>query len=374
MQTVQMEFTASNLITIVNQSSNGVLCTIWNITTQYSIESFSQIILTVAAQNSDCAVTQIEESPLYEYAPKFYAINIAIIIFAMISLILTASYIHNTGGIYMEAKILYKNVKELDENRGNRSLTMLKKKEFMEKREKLLEDAGENAGEINQILATQLAWEDLPIAKKLKFFNMWFIIKTLGNLFQIFGAGRIIIVCYNGDLTESIYYGTGVVGLGCAFAWLQLLHFLEYYQNITLISSTLVKAAGNIFKVFSMITPLFIGFVFLGLGYYWRYTSFHSAGGAATILFSLSCGDSVHETFLNTWDEGDFKQFYLILYMICFYTAAQNIFVAIIMEAYEVTKIRKKLDNDDPFPDTKNIDPQGIQSSFASPSDITNQS
>lgn len=46
-------------------------------------------------------------------------------------------------------------------------------------------------------------------------------------------------------------------------------------------------------------------------------------------------GDIVNDTFLETWAEGLPGQIYLILFMILFYTAVQNVFVTIIMEGYE---------------------------------------
>lgn len=52
-------------------------------------------------------------------------------------------------------------------------------------------------------------------------------------------------------------------------------------------------------------------------------------------LFSLLNGDIVNDTFLETWAEGIIGQIYLIIFMILFYTAVQNVFVTIIMEGYE---------------------------------------
>jgi len=67
-------------------------------------------------------------------------------------------------------------------------------------------------------------------------------------------------------------------------------------------------------------------------------------------LFAMSCGDIVHEIFLNTWGEGLKSMVFLMLFIIMYYTAFANIFVAIIMEGYSKAEMRKKLDNDDPFP------------------------
>ena len=56
------------------------------------------------------------------------------------------------------------------------------------------------------------------------------------------------------------------------FAWLHLLKYLEYRQNINLMTSTLMKASENIFMFLLGVIPFFfgkfkinllIGFVFL---------------------------------------------------------------------------------------------------------------
>lgn len=67
-------------------------------------------------------------------------------------------------------------------------------------------------------------------------------------------------------------------------------------------------------------------------------------------LFSLAGGDDVHNTFRSVRDEGGLKQVYLFCYMIIFFTALSNIFVAVIMDGYEMSKIRKAIDNNNPFP------------------------
>jgi len=59
-------------------------------------------------------------------------------------------------------------------------------------------------------------------------------------------------------------------------------------------------------------------------------------------------GDIVHETYLETWDEGMLSTFFLTFYMILFFTALMNIFVAVIMEGYDRGVAKKSLDLDDP--------------------------
>ena len=63
----------------------------------------------------------------------------------------------------------------------------------------------------------------------------------------------------------------------------------------------------------------------------------------------------MHEIFLDLWDEGLPGSIYLIVYTILYYTVFTNIFVAIVMEGFLKSRLRKKIDNDDPFPTADNL-------------------
>jgi len=67
-------------------------------------------------------------------------------------------------------------------------------------------------------------------------------------------------------------------------------------------------------------------------------------------LYEMAGGDIVHETYLETWDEGVMSTLFLTIYMILFFTALMNILVAVMMEGYVRGVARKEIDNDDPFP------------------------
>jgi hypothetical protein len=81
-----------------------------------------------------------------------------------------------------------------------------------------------------------------------------------------------------------------------------------------------------------------------------------------TILFALSCGDSVHDTFLDVWDEGFAKQIFLIIYMMLFFTAATNIFFALIQTGYDKSRIGKEIKREQEYP---NLSPEEMKSVFA---------
>ena len=53
------------------------------------------------------------------------------------------------------------------------------------------------------------------------------------------------------------------------------------------------------------------------------------------MLYAMSCGDTVHDTYLAVFDEGLVKQLFLTIYMVLFFTAASNIFYAIMQEGYD---------------------------------------
>lgn len=72
-------------------------------------------------------------------------------------------------------------------------------------------------------------------------------------------------------------------------------------------------------------------------------------------LFGMFCGDIIFETFEDTKEQGFYKQIFLIIYILSFYTGAQNIFVAFVMEGYDRCDMRKEIDNDDPFPVLDNL-------------------
>lgn len=118
-------------------------------------------------------------------------------------------------------------------------------------------------------------------------------------------------------------------------AWITMLKYLQYNNNLNLMTATLSKSWGNLLMFLLGVMPFFLGFVFLGQSIFWKYSKFESTSSSAITLFSLLNGDIVNDTFLETWAEGLVGQIYLIIFMILFYTAVQNVFVTIIMEGYE---------------------------------------
>jgi Polycystin cation channel len=125
-------------------------------------------------------------------------------------------------------------------------------------------------------------------------------------------------------------------------AWLMMLKYLEYNPNINLMTSTLRFASTNIFMFMLGVLPFFFGFVFLGQCLFWRFDRFSNTLNSILSLFSLSNGDIVSDTFGDTWTVGILGQVFLVIFMILFFTAVQNVFITIIMEGFESNRKDKQ--------------------------------
>ncbi len=161
---------------------------------------------------------------------------------------------------------------------------------------------------------------------------MWFYLGLAGNLVQTMGA--IVSILMEFVLIERSKRET-LVGFGTMLAWVTIMKYLKYADNVDLLTSTLYHSWRNIFMFLVGVLPFFMGFVFLGQCIFWKYDKFEDMSATVVTLFALSNGDIVNDTFLETWSEGFIGQVYLIVFMILFYTAVQNVFITIIMEGYE---------------------------------------
>lgn len=54
-----------------------------------------------------------------------------------------------------------------------------------------------------------------------------------------------------------------MLGLGCFLAWILSLKYLEYFQNISLMTGTLKMSFRNLLMFLIGIVPFFFGFSFL---------------------------------------------------------------------------------------------------------------
>jgi len=169
-------------------------------------------------------------------------------------------------------------------------------------------------------------------------FNSWSIICLSGNILQVFGSSISLFD------TDNIMTSTDIlVGFGCMFAFLNLGRYIEYSQNYSIIYVTLRSSLPNVIRYLIGVTPIFLGYIFLGLCIFWKSERFTDTSNVMMILFSLAQGDSVYDCFK---DLSGFHfligKIYLYSFCITFIVVVLNIFIAIIEEAYITSKMQSK--------------------------------
>eukprot|EP01017_Pseudomicrothorax_dubius_P034456 TRINITY_DN4725_c0_g1_i2.p1 TRINITY_DN4725_c0_g1~~TRINITY_DN4725_c0_g1_i2.p1 ORF type:complete len:279 (-),score=91.46 TRINITY_DN4725_c0_g1_i2:55-831(-) len=103
-----------------------------------------------------------------------------------------------------------------------------------------------------------------------------------------------------------------------------------------------IYSGGAILKFLLGFIPFIMAYALLGLVLFWKYEKFDSVSNSLVTLFALSNGDAVYETFDDVSSEGSFGKMFLITYILLFFTSFQNVFILIIMEGYEISRIVKK--------------------------------
>ncbi len=88
------------------------------------------------------------------------------------------------------------------------------------------------------------------------------------------------------------------------------------------------------------------------------------------ILYAMSGGDAVHDTFSDVYDEGLQKQFVLLSFMILFFTAITNIAYAMIQDGYDKCRVGKKLQSEEEAPE---LNPEEMKKLFSVPLDENRQ-
>jgi Polycystin cation channel len=118
-------------------------------------------------------------------------------------------------------------------------------------------------------------------------------------------------------------------------AWLVLLNLFKYSESFNLMNMVLFRASNSVFYFIVGCMPLFLGFVFLVQVVFISVNRFFGMKMASLSLFAMMLGDSVRDFFTATQRQGVIGHLVLMVYMIIFFTAVQNIFIAIVMESYD---------------------------------------
>ncbi|XP_052067097.1 mucolipin-2-like [Mytilus californianus] len=139
----------------------------------------------------------------------------------------------------------------------------------------------------------------------------------------------------------SMYDTTGILlGFGCLFTWMSVLHYLAYDHVFSLLFSVMERSACVVIKFLACISILFAGFVLFAwvvLGPY--HIKFASVTSTIQSLLAIMHGDEVYVTFTAIDSDKEiisiFNNIFLGIFLALFTLVTLNIFIAIFNTAYE---------------------------------------
>jgi len=183
--------------------------------------------------------------------------------------------------------------------------------------------------------AKNFRWE-LDWKQKLKFFNVWFLISTSANIFNVLGAVFCLNMFFGIGYQSTWRLPLALTGCGCMFTWFDLVqwfqHFPKYYELIL----TLKMSAPRVLRFCVGVSPIFVGFAMFGVSFFSTYSElFNDLGSAAVVLFALLNGDVIHDVFVDIHPAGAFiSRLYLYIFVSLFIYAVLNIFIAIVEDGF----------------------------------------
>lgn len=377
--------------------NNNYDCNLWWITQIYNYANRGHFVVKLNIIKKACADFTGNHSYLDIFINKLLWLHLIVFILAVLSLIMTWNYIQSIASLYIRVKSKYKQ-KKLQENEDAfysksedsiyynplldeelRKLHKQETKKVKKHKQRSLDELSAldphfNRGNINydnnnfngnnnylNVNDQYKYWKNKPLiqdsnksryhfsyktedknekikTQKRLAFNSWSIICMAGNIMQVFGSAISLFD------TNNIMTSTEIlVGFGCMLAFLNLGRYIEYSQNYATIYVTLRNSLPKVMRYLIGVTPIFLGYIFLGLCIFWKSERFTDTSNVMIILFSLANGDSIYDAFKDLSGFHFFiGQLYLYSFCITFIVVVLNIFIAIIEEAYINSKMQNK--------------------------------
>ncbi|XP_064476175.1 mucolipin-2-like [Ornithodoros turicata] len=184
-----------------------------------------------------------------------------------------------------------------------------------------------------------LSWSD-----KLLFLDFWFVMIIVDDCLLVVGSSFKIQI--DERMIPGLRYNmcSLFLGSGTLFAWCGLLRYVGYFKTYNILILTLKRAVPTIMRFLLCGALLFSGYVVCG----WvvigpHHIKFETTAKAAECLFSITNGDDVFSTFAMMFKKDNtavsyFATVYLYSFIILFTYLIVSLFVAIIVDAYEIIK------------------------------------
>jgi hypothetical protein len=174
------------------------------------------------------------------------------------------------------------------------------------------------------------AWSTLNLRVKLQFFNYWVVLSIVGNLFQIFGGVLTLL-----DNETYITTHQVLIGFGCFFAWVGIVRFIDHRSVGYSIVHTLERSIKIIAYYVFGVVPIFMGFAFLGICFFWQTGIYYSTPMSLIANYALVNGDSVYAFSYAGYQQNKFfGQLYFYMFIVFFICCVHNLFIAIVEQSF----------------------------------------
>jgi hypothetical protein len=189
--------------------------------------------------------------------------------------------------------------------------------------------------QLKGVASSKDVWAKLKLSDKLRFFNLWMVLTIVGNLCQMLGSVTAFLDYNMLDTDHQV-----VLGFGCWCAWVNLVPYLESKTDTSYaLVHALQRSIGNLLWYFMGILPIYMGFVFLGMTIFWSSGYFQDVVSSMATTYAFLNGDTVYDIFRAIQGERYFfGLLYSFLFILFFLCCVQNLTIAFIQEGYNSLK------------------------------------
>lgn len=156
-------------------------------------------------------------------------------------------------------------------------------------------------------------WSDLSFWEKISIFNYWSLVFLVSDIMLITGSLILLVIKEEAFEAADIF-----IGFGCFFAWCSLPSFVHQTAKYSLITRTVSFTLPIIGRALIGIVPVFFGFAFLGLAFFWDSYRYRNLSSSIFTCFAAMNGDSLYDIF---YDIINFRfllgMTYLMLFTFC---------------------------------------------------------
>ncbi len=179
--------------------------------------------------------------------------------------------------------------------------------------------------------------------EQAQFLNFWYIMICVNDLLIIIGTVLKELIETKRTNSDLWDFCSVFLGIGNLLVWFGMLRYLGFFDTYNIIILTMKRAMPNIARFLITLGIMYLGFMFCGwvvLGPY--QFKFYTLSSTSECLFSLINGDDMFATFNMVSAKSSivwgFSRIYLYFFVIIFIYVVLSLFIAIIMDAYELIK------------------------------------